>query len=91
MTFLIKQEIEGTPNAVLIARYCKIFGLEPADQFGIASFETSMRVAVNWACYIAYVQSENEEYQKAQDKTQNEAIGLGKFIDQLREEATGRG
>lgn len=74
-----------------MARYCKLFGLEPADQFGIATSETSMRVAINWACYIAYVQSENEEYQKAQDKGQNEAIAMGKFLEELKEESTSRG
>lgn len=87
MTFLCKEEIRGTPNAVLIARYCKLFGLEPSDQLGIAEHETAMRVAVNWACYIGFVQSENEDYQKAQEKGEMEATALAKFLEEIEEES----
>lgn len=90
-TFLVKQEIEGTPNAVLVARYCKLFGLEPSLQLDIASHETTMRMAINWACYLAYVQSENEEYTKAQDKGQHEAVAMGKFLEDLKEQSVSRG
>ena len=79
--FLVNEEIPGTPNAVLIARYCKLFGISPADELGI--LDGTMRMAVNWACYIAYVQSENNENEKAQDTKQYEAEAMGKFLQQL--------
>lgn len=47
-----------------------------------------MRVAVNWACYIAYCESENEEYQKAKDKGQSEAMAFGKFMEELKEQSS---
>ncbi len=50
-----------------------------------------MRMAINWACYIAYVQSENEEYQKANEKTGDESVALGRLIEELREQSTSRG
>lgn len=74
-----------------MARYCKLFGLEPAAQLNIADHETTMRVAINWACYIAYQQAENEEYQKAQDKSGMEAIEMGRFLKELEEQQSSRG
>lgn len=47
-----------------------------------------MRIAINWACYIAYAQSENEEYQKAQQKGELEALAFSKFMDELQESST---
>ncbi len=80
------------PNAVLIAKYCKLFGLEPALQLGISSNETGpLRMAINYACYIAHSQSENEDYTKAQDKNSQEAFAMDKFIEELKEASTSRG
>lgn len=73
---------------MLIARYCKLFGLNPADEVGIIPEETTMRMAINWACYVAYVQSENEEHQKAQEKGTLEADALSKFVEELKEQST---
>lgn len=50
----------------------------------------SMRMAVNWACYIAYVQAENEEYQKAQNKKEYEALAMAKMFKELEDEAEAR-
>lgn len=44
-----------------------------------------MRVAVNWACYAAYQQSENELHEEAQKTKQNETVALGKHLDFLKE------
>lgn len=45
-----------------------------------------MRVAVNWACYIAYVEAENKDYQEAKGKSQDEAFAMNKFLEQLEED-----
>lgn len=50
-----------------------------------------MRMAFNWACYIAYAYSENEDYKKAQDKGEQEAVAMGQFLEELKEQSTSRG
>ena len=50
-----------------------------------------MRMAINWGCYIAYVISENEEYQDAQKKSEQEAFVLSEFLEELKEKQTSRG
>lgn len=72
---------------MLLARYCKLFGLSPAEEMK----KDTLNMAINWACYVAYAQSENEEYQKAQEKGQTEALAMGKFIEELKEQASSRG
>ncbi len=50
-----------------------------------------MKMAIVIACYIAYAESENEEYQKANEKGQNEALVMGQFLKELEEQSTSRG
>lgn len=75
--------VEGTPNAVLIARYCKLFGIAPADEFGV--IDPIMRMAINWACYVSYQHAENLAYEDAKDTKQSEVSAFGAHLDQLRE------
>lgn len=74
---------------MLIARYCKLFGLSPAKELGI--LDRTMKMAINWGCYLAYVLSENEEHEKANDKSQQEAFVLSEFVNELKEQSTSRG
>lgn len=76
---------------LLIARVSKMFGVEPADQLGIMPYETAMRMAINWACYLAEVTSQNEEYQKAQANHENEAFGITRMLEELQEQQSSRG
>lgn len=90
--FLAKEPLEGTPNALLIARYCKLFGIAPADEFGI--IDPMMRMAVNYGCYISHQYAENLEYEKAQKTKENEAFAMNehlKMLKELEEKATSRG
>lgn len=82
-TFLIAEPVKGTPNAVLIARYCKLFGISPADELGI--IDNQLRVAVNWGCYIAYQEAENQLTEEAQKTKENEVMALDKHLDLIRE------
>lgn len=50
-----------------------------------------MRVAVNWACYIAYAQSENEDHQKAVETNGAEAMAFGELMKEIQEQSTSRG
>lgn len=73
---------------MLIARYCKLFGLEPADQLGILKSETTMRMAINWACAVALFESENDDYQKAHKKGEMEAAEFARFLAEIEESST---
>ena len=82
-TFLKSEPIKGTTNAVLIARYCKLFGISPAEELGI--IDNHMRVAVNWACYLAYQQNENDLNSEAQKTKEKETLALGQHLDLIKE------
>lgn len=75
------------PNALLIARYCKLFGLSPAEEV----LGSPLKMAINLGCYIAYAESENEEYQKSVEKGGNEALAMGKLLEEIKEASTSRG
>lgn len=77
------EPVKGTPNAVLIARYCKLFGVSPADELGIV--DNQLRVAVNWGCYIAYQEAENQLNENAQKTKENETMALSKHLDFIKE------
>lgn len=88
----MEEPVKGTPNAVLIARYCKMFGVAPADELGI--IDNQLRMAVNWGCYIAHQEAENQLNAEAQKTKENEATILGRELDlirQLEEDAKSRG
>lgn len=74
---------ENTPNAVLIGRYCRLFGIAPADEFGV--IDVPLRFAINWACYIAYQHAENLANDEALKTKKRETNALGLHLDQLRE------
>ena len=44
-----------------------------------------MRVAVNWACYVAYQEAENQLNEDAQKTKENETMSLSKHLDFLKE------
>lgn len=45
-----------------------------------------MRMAVNWACYIAYQKAENDAYEESKKEKKEESALLGQHLDsQLKE------
>lgn len=44
-----------------------------------------MRMAVNWACYLAWQYTENVAYEQANNKKEKEALIANDYLDELRE------
>ncbi len=64
-----------------------MFGLSPADEVR----KGRLNMAINIACWHAHVEAENEEYNKASDKSADQAYSMNKFVEQMKEEQTSRG
>lgn len=60
-----------------------MFGLSPYEEMR----KNSINMATNYACYLALIVSENEEYQKAQEKGEHEALAFGRYLDQLNQQS----
>lgn len=75
----------------MIARYCKLFGLSPAEELA----KEPANMAINWTCFVAYCVAENELSEQAKDgknkKQEQQAHAMAKFLDELKEQSTSRG
>ncbi len=66
----------------------KLFGKAPSDYFDLD--DNYFNLAIDYACAIAHWQDENMRYKQSQDTAQQEAVDIGRVLEEYKEELSGR-
>jgi hypothetical protein len=68
----------------------KMFAKPPSSYLGIDPDESWMIMAVDLACAAAYWEDENYHYEKAQEKAGNEAVSIGRALEEMQNKSEDR-